>query len=160
MGFTKKEFDEIAVLFKKNENIGMEKLNEKLKIYITFYKNRPSLELENDQQFIEDTKLIFNLLYIIYLDENFVEEIKNDQEFEDIEKKEFLNFIDSLQKIHYLFLDPDFTFSLLEENKKLFDDVIAYLCKINKGVEDLSDTMKQMNRTLEKLEKVLYSIKT
>jgi len=123
--------------------------------FIVKYKNSKIF----NEQFINDSTKLFNLLYVVFNKEYLfiLEKINKDDntiEFNKEEQQEFelfKEFIDNLQYINenisYIKNENDFLNNKLINEK--INSIINYLQKKNNDMADINESMKKVNKSLE-----------
>ena len=156
--FTEENCNKVITIMESDECKGMEMMMDLLNSYQEKYtiKNKERFE----EYFRKDTKLIFQVIHSGLASEKIVQEMENEFDNDEIDKKdkkEFLEFVDNinfvLQKIDTIdLLDPDDEFS------SNCGSAMSFLNKKNEDMKGLTESMKKLNFTLNGLENALKNL--
>ena len=153
---SKEKYERLINLFKTDEDKAMNEMLEIFKNYVDMYKNKNNDELENNVNFLDNTKLIFTLVYEFYCTEDAFKELEFEKQntFRDEEEKEDMKkielFLNDLTYIKKLISENKFTFDFLEKEKERIERIKEFIEKTNQDMNDLNQTMKDLNNTLER----------
>ncbi len=166
MPFNHKLYNEIRELKSSNEDLAFEKLQELLHDYMKDYTCDNVFYLyhidqtNNYQCFREDTKLVFELLYTMFYDEEQLNEVSNDPKIQP-EIVKYKKFVESLEFIS----EHVSTIPFQEEQSvevKCFHTHMNYcnnyLEDIYNGMQDLNNVMDELNNNLEELTNKLTNL--
>ena len=170
MPFNHKLYNEILEIKSSNEDLAFEKLQELLVDYMKDYTCDNVFYLyhidqtNNYQCFREDTKLVFELLYSMFYDEEQFNEVSNDPKIQP-EIVKYRKFIESLKFIR----EHIATIPLNKNNDnedsvevKCFNKYMnyckSYLEEVYNGMKDLNNIMDDLNNNLEELTNKLTNL--
>ena len=107
---SQEEYDRIVTLSKIDEDKAINEMLEVFKNYLEMYKNNDNLE--NDVNFLDNTKMVFTLVYQFYCTEDTFKELEKEKQntFRDEEEKK------DMEKIELFLNDLTHIKNLISEN--------------------------------------------
>lgn len=146
---------ELFLLAKEYENIWNDIINQNLIFENDTLNNNEGLF----NNFVADTKYIFRLMYKLYACPDFVQEINdalNSDNEDEYSKQEMHRFNEFINNIKFIIDTEPIIFK--EKNSNVYniiDQCSLYINKKNKDMQDLTNTMKEMNNTLKVLSEAI-----
>ena len=158
MEFNKENCDKLIYLLNKDkdsdENFDM--FMDLLKSYLEMYNHLKEINVLPDT-FKTDTKVMFELIKIVYCDEEIIKEISNedDSHFNKDEMNEYLEFVNNVSHI----CDNIDTFGSNDDglSEKLKNVAMFFgkkqedMNKLNEAMNNLGNTLDEVYKTLEKI---------
>ena len=158
MEFNKDNCEKLISLLSKDkendENFDM--FMDLLKSYLEMYNHLKEINVLPDT-FKTDTKVMFELIKIVYCDEEIIKEISNedDSHFNKDEMNEYLEFVDNISYIYENIDTFDSNDSVLSEKLKnvaiFFGKKQEDMKKLNEAMDNLGNTLDEVYKTLEKI---------
>ena len=158
MEFNKENCDKLIYLLNKDkdsdENFDM--FMDLLKSYLEMYNHLKEINVLPDT-FKTDTKVMFELIKIVYCDEEIIKEISNedDSHFNKDEMNEYLEFVDNVSYICENIDTFDSNDEILSEKLKnvaiFFGKKQEDMKKLNEAMDNLGNTLDEVYKTLEKI---------
>jgi len=163
MALSQDECDRISDIFETNCDEGLSELINIITIFTENYGAIKSINSVSYNEFLHDTKLIFVLIYKMFVVDEMIEEAQQQlsNTHDPISVKEcndYLIFIKNLKSMKILLEDSDLCMKKLEDNEPLMNEIIYYLEEKNKSMQELADTFKSFNNTLENLANTLSTL--
>ena len=154
---SKENYERLINLYKTDEDRVMNEMLEVFKNYLDMYKNKNNDDLENDINFLDNTKIVFTLMYEFYCTEDTFTELEkekqsisddNDEQKEDMEQIEiFLKDLTVLKKI----IDKNnFTYETIETEKTRIERIGKFIEKTTKDMNELNQSMSDLTDSLER----------
>lgn len=154
---SKENYDRITNLYKTDEDKGMNEMLEVFKNYLDMYKNKNNNDLENDVNFLDNTTIVFTLVYEFYCTEDTFTELEkekqsisddDDEQKKDMEKLElFLNDLIILKKI---IDENNFTYETIETEKTRIERIGKFIEKTTQDMKELTQSMRDLTDSLER----------
>lgn len=158
MEFNKENCDKLIYLLNKDkdsdENFDM--FMDLLRSYLELYNHLKEINVLPDT-FKTDTKVMFELIKIVYCDEEIIKEISNedDSNFNKDEMNEYLEFVDNVSYICENIDTFDSNDNVLSEKLKnvaiFFGKKQEDMNKLNEAMDNLGNTLDEVYKTLEKI---------
>ena len=158
MEFNKENCDKLISLLSKDkdndENFDM--FMDLLRSYLELYDHLKEINVL-PETFKTDTKVMFELIKIVYCDEEIIKEISNedDSHFNKDEMNEYLEFVDNVSYICENIDTFDSNDDVLSEKLKnvaiFFDKKQEDMKKLNEAMDNLGNTLDEVYKTLEKI---------
>ena len=158
MEFNKENCDKLIYLLNKDkdsdENFDM--FMDLLKSYLEMYNHLKEINVLPDT-FKTDTKVMFELIKIVYCDEEIIKEISNedDSHFNKDEMNEYLEFVNNVSYICDNIDTFDSNDEILSEKLKnvamFFGKKQEDMNKLNEAMNNLGNTLDEVYKTLEKI---------
>ena len=176
MALSQSECDRISELFDTDYDKGFSDLINVIKMYTKTYKDSltsvdsifnehgiTSVDSISYDNFLRDTKLVFLLIYKMFVVAEMIEEVKNELRNTSNptsvkECNDYLIFVKNLESMKILLEGSDLCMKKLEDNETLMNEIIYYLEERNKSMQELTDTFKSFNNTLENLANTLGNL--
>jgi hypothetical protein len=163
MALCQSECDRISDLFETNCDEGFSELINIIKIFTENYGALKSIQSVSCNDFLHDTKLVFLLIYKMFVVDEMIEEAQQQlsNTSDPISVKEcndYLEFVKNLKSMKILLEDPALCMDYLKDHEPLMNEIIYYLEERNRSMQELTDTLKSFNNTLENLANTLSTL--
>lgn len=158
MEFNKENCEKLISLLSKDkdndENFDM--FMDLLRSYLEMYNHLKEVNVLPDT-FKTDTKVMFELIKIVYCDEEIIKEISNedDSHFNKDEMNEYLEFVDNVSYICENIDTFNSNDSVLSDKLK---NVAIFFGKKQEDMKKLNDAMDNLGNTLDEVYKTLEKI--
>ncbi len=163
MALSQSECDRISNLFETDYNKGLVDLMELITSFTKTYGGLTCVATASQNEFLDDTKLIFLLVHKMFVIEEMIEEAQKElrNTSDPIATKEcndYLEFVKNLTALKILFEDPAFCLQMLEDHEPLMREILCYLEDRNRSMQELTNTMKSLNNSLKTLANALGTL--
>ena len=163
MALRQSECDRISVLFETDYDKGFSELMELITLFTKTYGGLTCVATASQNEFLDDTKLVFMLVHKMFVIEEMIEEAQKElrtasNPIDIKECTDYLEFVKNLTAMKILLEDPAVCMQTLEDHVPLMTEILYYLEDRNRSMQELTNTMKSLNNKLESLANALGTL--